>query len=115
MPLTFEYFSDRNRCRRVEWAKRDGASAWTGADWSNEMGGECGEAQNFVKKLRRLETGYKGPSLTQEELLYRLGLEIADVFITADNLASYYGIIIPVAVRDKFNQTSIKQGLETRL
>lgn len=105
-----------NNIRAHEWRARDGVgSTWTGADWGNEMGGACGEAQNVIKKLRRLETGYKGPSPSRMELLYHLGQELGDVVICADLVAIHYGIDLAWATIDKFNLTSIKQNLETKL
>ena len=114
MSLDLAKFREVNERRRAEWANRDGSSPWCGADFSNEMGGECGEAQNIVKKLRRIETGYKGPSKTEAELLSDLAEELADVIITADLVAMYYGIDLDAAVPLKFNKTSVKQNLNTR-
>jgi hypothetical protein len=42
--------------RMVRWHK-NAHHTWTGADWSNAMQGEAGEAGKVVKKLRRIETG----------------------------------------------------------
>lgn len=102
--------------RNIAWHVGD-AVPWTGADYSNEMGGECGEAQNVVKKLRRVETGVqlKPGAPTEGELLDKLGDELADVIITACNLANFYGLkLTPYTIR-KFNQTSEDYGFPHRL
>lgn len=115
-PLTFEAFRIANETRKIEWQQRDGASPWTGADWSNEMCGEVGEAANIVKKLRRIETNVKSVTDgSKEELLAQLADELADVFITADLVGQFYNIDLNEAVTRKFNATSKKQGLKTVL
>lgn len=53
--LTFEEVIETNRERCLRWHNPD-TEPWTGADWSNAMCGEAGEAANVVKKLRRNET-----------------------------------------------------------
>jgi NTP pyrophosphatase (non-canonical NTP hydrolase) len=111
--LSLDELRRTNETRRVEWATRDGSRPWCGADWSNEMCGEAGEAANVVKKLRRLETGYKSP-FTEDELLVRLGEELADVIICVDLLAMYYGIELGLITKLKFNETSDKQSLTTK-
>lgn len=99
--------SDKNRTRCDRW--HTGAQIWTGADWSNAMCGEAGEAANVVKKLRRHEAGikftYNTPS--RMELHHMLAGEIADVIVYADLLALYYGIVTADAVKEKFNTVSI--------
>ena len=112
---SLEQLRDVNQTRRDEWRARDGSAPWTGADWSNEMCGEAGEAANVVKKLRRIETGYKGPGPTEAELLEHLADELADVLICVDLLGMHYGIDLAPALVRKFNATSDKQGLSTKL
>jgi NTP pyrophosphatase (non-canonical NTP hydrolase) len=107
----------KNIARALRWHEED--SLWTGADWSNAMGGEAGEAMNVVKKIRRHETGIEGriasgiPS--REELIEMLAAELADTVLYADLLAAYYGIDLGRAVIDKFNLVSAKQGFPERL
>ena len=76
-----------------------------------EMGGEVGEALNVIKKLERARLGIIGPTDTIEHLAE----ELADVIICADLVAMTAGISLSKAVREKFNATSIKVGLKTRL
>lgn len=63
--MTFEKFSQVNLERCKAWHPGFPNDAWTGADWSNAMCGEAGEAANVVKKLRRQETGAEDLNLEQ--------------------------------------------------
>lgn len=106
----------RNTERKAVWHDNN-VSTWTGADWSNEMGGECGEAMDAVKKLRRIETGVtkRGPRST-DQLLELLGEELADVVITADLVGAHYELQdLGTLVIAKFNAVSEKRGLPQRL
>lgn len=75
----------------------------------NELGGECGEAQNVIKKLERERHGWRGSRDTVEHL----GEELADVIHCAILVAITAGIDIEQAVIDKFNATSKNNGLST--
>ena len=77
----------------------------------NELGGECGEAQNVIKKLERERLGWAGSRATVDDLAD----ELADVVICADLTALTAGIDLNAAVARKFNATSEKVGLCTRL
>ena len=117
--LSFEAFRRANvaRCRRWHPGFQGGDDPWSGADWSNAMCGEAGEAANVVKKLRRIETGAAaGPDDPgAEQLAQWLADEIADTVTYADLLAAYYGIDLAAAVVDKFNRVSERQGFPERL
>ena len=112
---TLQELSATNRSRASRW--HAGAQPWTGADWSNAMCGEAGEAANVVKKLRRRETSIESTYNTpeQQELIGMLREEIADVIIYADLLAWHYDIDLTDAVIDKFNKVSEAQGFPERL
>lgn len=43
---------NRRRCERWHPGFPHDPGGWSGADWSNAMCGEAGEAANVVKKLR---------------------------------------------------------------
>src|SRR5580700_359731 len=59
--LTFAKVSSANLQRCQKWHPGfPGDDEWSGADWSNAMCGEAGEAANVVKKLRRYECGLRG-------------------------------------------------------
>lgn len=118
LPLTFEEVAVINvqRCRRWHDGFPDGEDAWTGADWSNAMMGEAGEAANVVKKLRRIETGARGAvDPERERLVEMLGDELADTFIYLQLLAAFYGVDLPAAIVRKFNAISEREGLPERL
>lgn len=77
----------------------------------NELGGECGEAQNVIKKLERERQGWRGSRATKDDLAD----ELADVVICADLCAVTADIDLGAAVRRKFNATSEEQGLSVFL
>lgn len=77
----------------------------------NELAGEAGEACNVIKKLERERHGWAGSRATVEDLAD----ELADVVICADLAAIAGGVDLQAAVLRKFNATSEKVGLKTRL
>ena len=94
------------------------AAEWHGADKAPtieyrfmELAGEVGEACNAQKKLSRTDMGIRGGT----EGLAHLTEELADVLICLDLVAMDLGIDLGEAVRAKFNKTSEKYGLSTRL
>jgi NTP pyrophosphatase (non-canonical NTP hydrolase) len=97
-----------NLARQAEW---DVDSQITLAYRGNEMAGEVGEACNVIKKLERERMGIRGSRDTVEHLAE----ELADIIICADLIAMAAGIDLDTAVRDKFNATSEKNSLKTRL
>lgn len=97
-----------NRARQAEW---DPGDQLTLAYRGNELAGEVGEACNVIKKLERERLGIAGSRDTIEHLAE----ELADVVICADLIAMAAGIDLDAAVREKFNATSKKVGLRTRL
>lgn len=76
-----------------------------------ELGGECGEALNVIKKLVREAQGARGSRATKEDLAD----ELADVIICCELVAMCYDIHLEDAVPEKFNKTSEKYGLQTRM
>lgn len=114
--LTFSEVTAINWGRCIRWHE-DSSTAWTGADWGTAMGGECGEALNVIKKLRRLECGMPpGPDDPPEpELKKMLADELADTFLYLDLLASFYDVDLPAAIVSKFNRVSARQGFPERL
>ena len=99
---------EANEAREREW---DPEGKITLAYRGNELGGEAGEAQNIIKKLERERLGIRGSRATIEQL----AMELADVVICADLIAMQAGIDLESAVIRKFNGTSEKYGLKTRL
>lgn len=97
-----------NRHRQAEWDK----DARIGLSYrGNELAGETGEACNIMKKLERERLGIRGSRATVEDL----SQELADVIICCDLIAMGEGIDLEEAVAAKFNLTSEKVGLATRL
>jgi NTP pyrophosphatase (non-canonical NTP hydrolase) len=76
-----------------------------------ELAGEAGEACNLIKKLERERMGKVGTRATIEELAE----ELADVVICADLIAMDQGIDLEAAIREKFNKTSEKYNLKTKM
>lgn len=76
-----------------------------------ELGGEVGEAQNIIKKLERERLGWRG----SRSSVAALAEELADVVICTDLCALTAGVDLDAAVVAKFNATSEKIGLATRL
>ncbi len=77
----------------------------------NEMAGEVGEACNVIKKLERERHGWRGSRATKEQLAE----ELADVIHTATLCAITAGIDIEAATIAKFDATSEKNGLSSRI
>ena len=97
-----------NSARQREW---DTGNQLTLSYRGNELSGEAGEACNVIKKLERERLGIVGSRDTKEHLAE----ELADVVICVDLIAMAEGIDMDAAVRAKFNATSEKVGLRTRL
>ncbi len=99
---------EANKMRQKEWDEDNQISlSYRG----NELAGEVGEACNLIKKLERERLGIRGSRTTVEELAE----ELADVIICADLIAMQEGIDLEKSIRDKFNATSEKYGLKTRM
>jgi NTP pyrophosphatase (non-canonical NTP hydrolase) len=108
LPVWFSNLREANEARQVEWT---GGQKVTPLFRATELAGEVGEACNVVKKLERERAGWRGSRATLEQLAD----ELADVIICADLLAMSEGIDLDAAVARKFNATSEKVGLRTRL
>lgn len=114
-PLTFAELRQANATRVLRWHPPESVP-WSGADWSNAMCGEAGEAANVVKKLRRAETGTMAQGdPTPDELRAMLADEIGDVVCYLDLLALHYGIDMDEAVASKFNRVSARMGFPERI
>lgn len=109
---------------------------WTGADWSNAVGGEAGElleaaqlivdaakvaasvgkVQNTMKKIRRYETGTNTATDKPLDVLWaEFDAEMADVACYLDLLATKYHRDLAGAIVAKFDAVSIRQGFPERL
>jgi NTP pyrophosphatase (non-canonical NTP hydrolase) len=105
---TFNTLRDANRARHAEWFKDKPVSLLFRA---TELAGEVGELCNAIKKLERERLGVKGTKATLQDVAD----ELADVVISADLLGMQFGINIGEAIERKFNATSTKYKLKTRL
>lgn len=106
--MIYTTLREANVARQREW---DSGGEITPAFRGNELAGEVGEACNVIKKLERERLGIVGSRDTVDHLAQ----ELADVIICADLIAMEYGIDLDQAVMNKFNATSEKVGLKTRL
>ena len=99
--LTFGALRQANNTRQMEWpgnAKADVAF-------------RAIEVAEAVKKYLRHERGIKGSICAPEDVAD----EMADAVIALDLLAAEMGIDLSEAVARKFNRTSVKYGMQTRL
>jgi NTP pyrophosphatase (non-canonical NTP hydrolase) len=103
-----EQLSRANRARQAEW---DPHGRVTLEYRGNEIAGEVGEACNVIKKIARERNGMVGSRATTDDLAD----ELADVLICASLIANAAGIDLSAALVRKFNKTSEKNGLVTRL
>lgn len=107
-PDTLKRLRIANKVRHDEWTPGPGITpAFRGV----ELAGEAGEACNVIKKLERERLGFKGSRETVEHLAE----ELADIIICCDLVAMDYGINLSAEVAKKFNATSVKVGLKTRM
>lgn len=105
---SYKTLREANQVRQREW---DTGNLIDLAYRGNELAGEAGEACNVIKKLARERMGIAGSRST----LADLAEELADVVICADLIAMHEGIDLELAVARKFNKTSEKVGLKTRM
>ncbi|WEK05752.1 MAG: MazG-like family protein [Candidatus Devosia phytovorans] len=108
IPVTIEELQAAHIERQEEWCPDQKPDL---SFRGNEMAGEVGEACNVIKKLERERQGWRGSRDTVEHL----GEELADVVHTAILVAITAGIDLGPLVVKKFNDTSEKNGLGTRL
>ena len=106
--LTFGALRQANDTRQMEWPGNDKADL---AFRAIEVAGEFGEVSEAVKKYLRAERGIKGSVAGPEDVAN----EMADAIIALDLLAAEMGINLSDAVARKFNMTSVKYGMNTRL
>lgn len=101
-----------NEARQAEWP---GAEAIDLAFRGLELAGETGELCNLLKKAVRLKRGITGTTEARDALLTKIEDEAADVLVCLDLICMDLGIDLSLAVARKFNATSLKHGLVTRL
>lgn len=105
MNLTFEELQDAAKKRSVLWGD-------PGLEFRViEVGGETGELLEAMKKHLRYLKGMKGGV----ENIQSVKDEIADVIISAVQLANDLGVDLSEALLAKFNETSDKYGFSVKL
>lgn len=80
-----------------------------------ELGGECGELLNLVKKLERHRRGVAGNLDSLAKIRAGIADEMGDVLICLDLLAMDLGIDLENATIRKFNASSRKLGIDVLL
>lgn len=103
----------RINVRRCREAFRHGLMQWSIMEWGCAIGGEAGELQNVLKKIRRAELGLAGSRVLRPKR--DAANEMADVIIYIDLLAARMGIDLEAAIADKFNETSRVMQFKQRL
>lgn len=111
-PLTFEEFREANRSRNPIAFPQ--CANWEGKDWALAMIGEAGEVCDAIKKLGR-DRDPGGRVLHARLHRTNIAKEIADVVTYCDLLAEYYDIDLGEALREKFNEVSIRRRVLHRL
>lgn len=113
--MTFEELKNANTMRCVK--SFHSIDHWSPTDWGCAMAGECGEACNNLKKLRRLEGSHfsRENEKDPEKLIDQVMDEIADTVIYADLLATRLGRNLEESIRQKFNKTSETIGSDIQL
>ena len=108
MSVSFNDLREANIARKKEWPGDDSCDLEFTAI---EFAGEAGELMESLKKFLRGQRGIKGSTANIADIADEMG----DVLVALDLLANMLGIDLGNAVRHKFNKTSKKYGLETRL
>jgi NTP pyrophosphatase (non-canonical NTP hydrolase) len=82
----------------------------------NEFAGEAGELCNMIKKIERIRLQLSGTfDRDFDRLVLEARKEAADVLITLDLICADMMIDLEQATRDKFNESTDKFGLKTRM
>ena len=97
-----------NSIRQKEW---NGNKSVPLSFRGNELAGEVGEACNIIKKIDREAMGFVGSRATAAELAD----ELADIIICVDLIAIEMDIDLSTKIPEKFNHTSRKYKLDTRI
>lgn len=105
--MEFKKLREADQKRAGEWGKEKMSLSFKGL----EMAGECGEACNVLKKIEREKAGLVGSRATVEDLAE----ELADVVICVDLICAEFEIDLWEAIKNKFNKTSGKYGLKTKI
>lgn len=108
MTISLEQLRHANEKRHQEWCNGQQIDL---SFRGNELAGETGEACNVIKKLERIRLGLRGSKATVDDLAE----ELSDIIICVDLIAMDLNIDLGQAVKNKFNKTSEKYGLNTKI
>jgi NTP pyrophosphatase (non-canonical NTP hydrolase) len=106
--MIYSTLREANWARHKEWFKDKEVSLLFRVV---ELVGEAGELANVVKKMHRENMGVRGTKAELEHLYD----ELADIVISADLLSMHLGVDMARIIEKKFNETSRKYRLKTRL
>ncbi|WP_417671373.1 MazG-like family protein [Roseibium sp.] len=106
--MNFDALRHANQLRQQEWPGNDQADV---PFRTIEVAGEFGEVAEAIKKYLRGERGIRGSTASLDDVAD----EMADAIIALDLLAEILDIDLGTAVARKFNKTSEKYGLSTRI
>jgi NTP pyrophosphatase (non-canonical NTP hydrolase) len=129
--ITLDRLRMVNRTRQIEWGAGDKITIdFSAIELAGEIGelldvmevitndhiavklaGKSGKLLNVIKKMLRERLNLRGSRASLEDLEN----EFADVLITLDLLAMRMKVDLTAALRRKFNETSSKLGLMTKL
>jgi NTP pyrophosphatase (non-canonical NTP hydrolase) len=110
--LTFDAFRAANITRCVKWHPA-GIESWSTSDWLTAVTGELGELASLIKMRNRERDGLVGNKFSPTD--QHVADELADVLTYLDLLAHVLGVDLGVAVTEKFNQISERNGFSDRI
>lgn len=121
MALSFTELRRANVARQPEFRNAkgkvispNGLADWPVVNYTNAMAGEAGEACNVATKINRGDFTADDGTI-EDRAKKKLADELADTIIYADLAAARAGIDLGKAIREKFNETSVKVGSEVML
>ena len=128
MTVTFDQLRAANLDRMPQYRNAAGETTsleWSPSAWSNAYCGEIGELMiefgkllqlaDIIKKVERGDYKDFWDAEQISEARTKVAKEIADCVIYLDLLSNKLGINLGEAVREKFNEVSIRVGATTRL
>ena len=108
---TLQKLKKANALRCVEAFKHT-VGSWTPTDWACAVAGETGELCNLVKKWHRGDLKDNHNPFAGQKEIEKMANEAADIVIYLDLFCQKMGIDLDAAIRNKFNYTSHKMGVD---
>lgn len=124
--ITLQEMQRINTARAKRWHP-DGLEEWSPLEWAGAMCGEAGEAANYAKKLKRVESKIRNIDKRQSSPMAEVTNEMAEEY--RDSIANeaadaiIYGILLisrvnrdaEETIRKVFNLKSEQYGFPERL